>query len=178
MSFLCRSAEVANQRGLSLRARWTRSLSNGSESLPTARLAWSASPTQLLWEGLSRAVRAPSRLDREILFPPPSGVLILGGPNFVSEVAEVLELGYRAQLGSDAALSATVFHYDWVKLRSGQAPPAFVENMIQGSIYGIEPWATRQVSDRWRLSGGLTVLQHDLSLKPGSTDTVGPSALG
>ena len=150
----------------------------GVESLPTARLAWSLSPTQLLWTGVSRAVRAPSRLDREVILPPPLGFIIRGGPYFVSEVADVVELGYRAQLGDKLTLSATVFHYDWDKLRSGQPAPAFIENMIAGSLYGVESWVTWQASDRWRLSGGLSTLENDLAIKPGSRDPVGPSALG
>ncbi len=150
----------------------------GVESLPTVRVAWELSETQLLWTGLSRAVRAPSRLDRDVILPPPLGFVIRGGPNFVSEVANVIELGYRTQIGDKLTLSATAFHYDWDKLRSGQPPPAFVENMIAGNIYGVEGWATWQAADRWRLSAGLTTLQHDLGLKPGSTDPVGPSALG
>jgi iron complex outermembrane receptor protein len=150
----------------------------GVESLPTARLAWEMSSTQMLWTALSRAVRAPSRLDRDVILPPPLGFVIRGGPYFVSEVADVVELGYRAQLGSNLTLSATAFHYDWDKLRSGQPAPAFVENMIAGEMYGVEGWTTWQAADRWRLSAGLSTLQNDLAIKPGSPDPVGPSALG
>ncbi len=150
----------------------------GVESLPTARIAWTFAPNQLLWAGASQAVRAPSRLDRDVILPPPLGFIIRGGPYFVSEVADVLEIGYRTQLGSKLTLSATAFHYDWDKLRSGQPAPAFVENQIAGSIYGVESWATWQAAERWRLSGGFTTLQEDLAIKPGSTDPVGPSALG
>lgn len=150
----------------------------GSEYLPSVRLGWHASPTQFLWTGLSRAVRAPSRLDRDVLLPPPSGFLIAGGPDFESEVANVAELGYRAQFGDRLSLSATAFHYDWDKLRSGQPAPALVENMIEGSIYGFESWAAWQATDSWRLNAGVTTLEHDLAVKPGSDDPVGPSALG
>ena len=150
----------------------------GTESLPTARIAWQASSTQLVWAGLSRAVRAPSRLDRDVLLPPPSGFLILGGPNFVSEIADVVELGYRAQPRPNVTVSTTVFDYEWDKLRSGQLPPAFVQNMIEGSIYGIEAWGNWQASERWRFGAGLTALRQNLRVKPGSTDPQGPSALG
>jgi iron complex outermembrane receptor protein len=150
----------------------------GGEWLPTARLGWSASDTQFLWGGLSRAVRAPSRLDRDVLLPPPTGALIRGGPNFVSEVANVSELGYRARFGDAFTLSATAFHYDWDKLRSGQLPPAFIENRIEGKVYGGEAWATWQPSGRWRVSTGFLALEKDLVLESGSADPVGPSALG
>jgi iron complex outermembrane receptor protein len=169
---------LGDQLDLTLGIKFEENDYTGTETLPSVRLGWRASPAQFFWTGLSRAVRAPSRLDREVLFPPPTGFLILGGPNFVSEVADIAELGYRAQVGNQFSLSATAFHYRWDKLRSGQVPPAFVENMIDGNMYGLETWATWQPVDRWRLSAGLTRLTQDLALKPGSTDPVGPSALG
>jgi iron complex outermembrane receptor protein len=93
-------------------------------------------------------------------------------------VANIIEIGYRAQFNHNLALSATAFHYQWDKLRSGQPPPAFIENMIDGQLYGFESWASWQAGEDWRLSAGLAVLEHDLAIKPGSTDPVGPSALG
>jgi iron complex outermembrane receptor protein len=170
--------ELGEAVGLTLGIKLESNDYTGTESLPSARIAWTASPTQLVWAGLSRAVRAPSRLDRDVILPPPSGFVIRGGPYFVSEVAEVVEIGYRAELGGNFTLSTTAFHYDWDKLRSGQPAPAFIENMIEGEIYGIGGWATWKAGERWRMSGGFTTLEHDLGLKPGSTDPVGPRALG
>jgi iron complex outermembrane receptor protein len=170
--------ELGDRLELTLGVKLENNDYTGTESLPSARLAWNISETRLLWTGLSRAVRAPSRLDRDVILPPPSGFIIRGGPYFVSEVAEVVEVGYRARLGSRFTLSTTGFHYDWGKLRSGQPAPAFIENMIEGSIYGIEAWGTWEGTERWRMSAGLTTLREDLGVKPGSTDPVGPSALG
>jgi len=150
----------------------------GWEYLPSARLAWKPSGNQLVWGSVSRAVRAPARLDRELRFPP-NGLFINGGPNFVSEVANVIELGYRAQPTSTFTYSVTAFHHIYDKLRSGQpAPFANVENKMEGTANGIEAWATFQATRAWRLSGGFTTLHKHLRLKPGSTDPVGPSALG
>jgi iron complex outermembrane receptor protein len=152
----------------------------GTESLPSARLAWKLSARDLVWAAASRAVRAPARLDREIFIFPPSSPnrLVNGGPNFVSEMANVAELGYRAQPTRGLTYSVTAFYYDWDKLRSTQPPPAVIENMIEGAVYGLEAWAAWQAAPSWRLSGGLTTLHKDLRLKPGSTDPSGPRALG
>jgi iron complex outermembrane receptor protein len=151
----------------------------GTEKLPSLRLSWNLSPDQLLWGAVSRAVRAPARLDRDIRLPPNPPYIIAGGPDFVSEVATVYELGYRTQPLPSLSYSATAFMHDWDHLRSGQPPPnAQVQNMIEGKTYGVEAWATWQVMPSWRVSGGLTTLQKDLRLKAGSTDPVGPSALG
>jgi iron complex outermembrane receptor protein len=147
--------------------------------LPSARLAWKATSESLWWAAASRAVRAPARLDRDIVLPPRPPYIIAGGPDFVSEVANVYELGYRGQPLADLTLSVTGFYEVWDKLRSGQLPPnAMVQNMIDGNTSGIEAWGTWQAASWWRVSGGLTTLHKDLRLKPGSADPVGPSNLG
>jgi iron complex outermembrane recepter protein len=145
----------------------------GTESLPSARLAWRPTDKRLVWGAVSRAVRAPSRIDRDVFFPGTPPFLVVGGPNFQSEVAEVLELGYRAQPHAALSYSITVFRHDWDKLRSGTAIPVQLENRIEGDAYGVEAWAAWNVTDRWQISGGLNTLEKDLFLEPGSTDPVG-----
>ena len=151
----------------------------GAEFLPSARLAWKPRDDELVWGALSRAVRAPAPLDRDIRLPPAPPFIIAGGPGFVSEVAIVAELGWRAQLGDRFSCSATVFQNWWERLRSGQLPPdAHVQNMIAGTTNGFEAWGNWQVAAAWRLSAGVTLLREHLHVQAGSTDPTGPSALG
>jgi iron complex outermembrane receptor protein len=145
----------------------------GLEHLPSARLAWTPSENRLLWAAVSRAVRAPSRFDRDVVVPLLPG-FSLGGPNFQSEVAHVYELGYRAG-ARGLSWSATLFRHEWERLRSGTPPPLTIENMIEGPVYGLETWAAWQPASRWKLSGGLTTLRKKLRLEPGSTDPLGPN---
>jgi iron complex outermembrane receptor protein len=145
----------------------------GTESLPSARLAWQPSDRRLVWTAVSRAVRAPSRVDRDVFFPGTPPFLVVGGPNFQSEVANVVELGYRAQPHAALSYSATLFRHDWDKVRSGTAIPVQLENRIEGDVYGFEAWANWRVTERWELSGGLNTLEKDLVLEPGSTDPAG-----
>lgn len=164
---------------LTLGAKLERNAYTGTETLPSARLAWKLDPDRLLWASLSRAVRAPARLDRDIRLPPVPPFIIAGGPDFVSEVANVVELGWRAQPTAELTYSATLFSHRWDRLRSGQPPPnAMVQNMIEGATYGLEAWASWRAARAWTLSGGLTILREDLRIQAGSTDPVGPSALG
>jgi iron complex outermembrane receptor protein len=164
---------------LTLGTRLEHNSFTGTEVLPSARLAWKLEDEQLLWAAASRAVRAPARLDRDIVLPPNPPFIIAGGPDFVSEVANVYELGYRAQATRDFSFSATGYYEVWNRLRSGQTPPnAQVQNMIYGDTSGIEAWATWAVSNQWRLSGGVTTLHKNLRLKTGSTDPDGPKNLG
>ena len=151
----------------------------GTELLPSLRLAWKPDNEQLLWTALSRAVRAPSPLDRDIVLPPRPPYIIDGGPGFQSEVAYVAEVGWRAQPTASLSYSATVFQNWWEHLRSGQPPPeAHVQNMIDGTTAGLEAWASWQAAPNWRLSAGYDLLREHLHVQAGSTDPVGPSALG
>jgi len=142
----------------------------GWEYLPNARLAWKPAGEHLVWAAVSRAVRAPARFDRDVIRPLGG---VFGGPNFVAEVATVLQVGYRARPASVVTWSATVFRHDWDRLRSATALPVFFENRIEGPVYGLEAWASWQPLRAWRLGAGLTTLGKDLRLEPGSTDPLG-----
>jgi iron complex outermembrane receptor protein len=146
----------------------------GVEYLPSVRLAWKPSESQLVWGDVSRAVRAPARFDRDVYDPLVPGNT-LGGPNFQAEVANVFELGYRGRPTRSLTCSGTAFLDKWDKLRSGTARPLILENKIEGPVYGVEAWAAWQTTRIWRLSGGLTTFRKHLRLKPGSTDPDGPS---
>ncbi len=145
----------------------------GVEYLPSLRLAWKILPDFLLWSAASRAVRAPSRIDRELFLPTTSPFLIAGGPNFESEVADVVQLGLRGHVSRKMTYSATVFWHEWKKLRSGSSPVAVLQNDIRGSTYGLEAWGTWEAAPGWRLSAGLMTLRKRLKLERGSTDPEG-----
>ncbi|HVZ45415.1 MAG TPA: TonB-dependent receptor [Ramlibacter sp.] len=169
---------LGDRWAVTLGSKLERNVYTGWEFLPNARLAWTPSPTRMAWASLSRAVRAPARLDREFFFPGAPPFFINGGPNFQSEVAKVAEIGWREQPTPHLSYSVTLFYDQYEKLRSGQPPPAVVQNMIEGHTSGVEAWGLWQVRDNWRLSAGFNQLHKSLHLLPGSTDPTGPSALG
>jgi iron complex outermembrane recepter protein len=151
------------------------------ETLPNVRLAWKPDDEQLYWAAVSRAVRSPARLDREIHAPPAEPFFIRGGPDFVSEVADVFELGYRASPSERTSFSITAWQHRYDRLRSGQLVPGvglFIANYIEGDVSGVTAWGSWQAAPRWRLSAGGMILDKDLRLKPGSTDPIGPQNLG
>lgn len=153
---------------------------SGVDRLPTIRLAWKLSDNDLLWAAWSRAARAPARADRDFNFSlyVPNVIkipFIRGGPNFQSEIARDIEVGYRAQPSTNFSYSITAFYTDYDNLRSGQPPPAFVQNMMNATTMGIESWANWQLMQSWRLSGGFTVMKERFTFDPGSTDPDGPT---
>jgi iron complex outermembrane receptor protein len=152
----------------------------GTEWLPNLRLTWHMSSDSIVWGALSRAVRAPSRIDREVFVPGQAPFVLTGANRFDSEVANVAELGYRAQLSAGSYVSATLFHHDYDKLRSVglvNGTPAFL-NDIEGKVSGIEAWGSYRFLPNWRLSGGFIVQDVDLKVKPGKVDLGGMPSLG
>ena len=173
---------LASHLRLTLGARLERNDYTGTEFLPNARLAWKATPDHLFWTAVSRAVRAPSRLDRDAYVPSVPPYLLNGGDPARSEVAKVYALGYRGQPTPRLSWSATVFHSDYDHLRTQEIDPSytylFFGSLMEGQANGIEWWGTFQAAENWRLSSGFTALDEHFRLKPGSNDAAGPGTEG
>jgi iron complex outermembrane receptor protein len=142
---------------------------------PSGRLQWQVADDQMLWTAVSRAVRTPSRIDRDIHEPDSSTPILTGYSGFRSETMIAYELGYRARLGSKASASLSTFYNDYAHVRSltftpGTIVPLFFANDIVGDTYGAELSADIQVSERWRLHGGYDLLQENIRVKPGGID--------
>ena len=169
-------SNVFVQDEIALGARWSATAGlkfehnsyTGVEPLPNLRLAWRLSDTQLLWGSAARAVRAPSRIDRDLYVPASPIVVggtpqfvIAGGPGFDSEIADVFELGYRGQPAPAVSYSVTAFHADYDRLRTAESNPGGLPGTVQlgngaqARSRGVEMWGAWQVLPDWRLSGGL-----------------------
>src|SRR6202008_324400 len=100
----------------------------------------------MIWAAASRAVRAASRLDRdlyEILGP----LVVIRGGDFQPEKLTAYKLGYRAQTPTDTSVSVSTFYNVYDDLRTaeyspgGQLPVMFA-NLMEGETYGAEVWGT------------------------------------
>ena len=151
----------------------------GVEVQPSGRLAWTLAKRQTLWGSISRAVRTPSRIDRDFFVPVAPGsasFFVAGGPDFISEVVRAYELGYRSEPRERLSLTVATFYnaYDHIRSLEQLAPPArfplVFENGQTGNAYGAEFTAEYRVSDWWRLRSGYTALRLHIRPEPGSTD--------
>ncbi|MEA2342995.1 MAG: iron complex outerrane recepter protein [Thermoanaerobaculia bacterium] len=146
----------------------------GNEFLPSMRLAWNVAADHILWTSASRTVRAPSRLDRDTFVPGQAPFLLTGGPDVVSEIANVYEVGYRGQPASSLTLSVTGFHSLYDRLRTQEIAASrtslFFGNGMKGTTSGVEAWASYQATPHWRLSAGFNGMTEHLQLKAGSND--------
>jgi len=152
----------------------------GFEVEPSARIQWNVTDKQMLWGAISRAVRTPSRFDRDLFEPSPSYGTFLGTSNstFESETVIAYELGYRAELGKKVSGSLSAFYNDYDHLRSLSFTPVtvlpvFHANNLQGDNYGFELSADYQILDWWRLHGGYDLLEETIWIKHGQVDVNG-----
>ncbi len=147
------------------------------EPLPNLRLSWKVDDRNFIWAAVSRAVRAPSRLDRD--FTETYGPLVyLTGGRFVSEKLVAYEVGYRAQPAPSLSVSIAAYYNTYDDLRSFELTPVtllpiVIENKMEGETYGVEVSAAYQVFAWWRLSGGANWEHEDLRYKPGSAPPPG-----
>jgi iron complex outermembrane receptor protein len=151
----------------------------GVQVMPSARLAWKATDTLLLWTAVSRAVRSPTPVDVNLReFAGPIDVLN-GSRGFRPETLTAYEIGTRMQVSPRASFSVSAFYNVYDDLRSinpNTTPggPLFeFGNLMAGKVYGFEAWGTYQVTDWWRLSAGFNLQHEDLQFLPGSTQIAG-----
>ena len=152
---------------------------SGLEVLPNLRLAWQLDDDALVWAAVSRAVRTPARIDRDLQFPP----VLATSPGFESEKLTAIEAGYRGQPTASTSVSVAVFYNFYDDLRTtelapGGALPIRLMNGLKGRNWGIEAWATQQVLSWWRVQLGISTLGRDFSAEPGHVDLTGGESAG
>ena len=152
---------------------------SGLQILPNARVAWRPGEATLLWGAISRAVRTPSRIDRDLQFPP----ILATSPGFTTEKVTAFELGYRGQPTSSTSVSVTLFYNLYDDLRTteysvGKMLPVRLLNGLEGQNWGVEAWATQQLLPWWRVQLGVSTLGRKFSVKPGRTDLTNGEAAG
>jgi iron complex outermembrane receptor protein len=149
----------------------------GIEVQPSVRMAMRLMTNNTLWAAISRAVRTPSRIDRDYFSPvtpqPPEIASVTGGPGFISEKAFAYELGYRLQPNSNSSFSVATFYNVYKDVYSLETLPGTrtlqTFNGSEGTSWGTELSGTYQILDKWRIRGGYTYLDVKLQAKPGHT---------
>ncbi len=148
----------------------------GFEVEPSVRLLWQASATQAVWSAVSRAVRTPSRVDRDLFqAAPPYLALLQGRSDFTSESLMAYELGYRAKLGPALTMSLSSFYNVYSDVRSTSITPLtvlpfFFANNLEGHSYGAELTGDLQLTQNWSLHLGYNLMKSMLHVKAGEID--------
>jgi iron complex outermembrane recepter protein len=158
------------------------------EVQPSVRVAWDPSPGRTLWGAVSRAVRVPTRLERDIAIDvtDPEGnpvVRLLGNDAFKSETLWAYEIGHRWQMASSVFIDVAAFHnrYDGLASLEVELEAPFVDpasgrtvipirnhNLTDGRAQGAEILGTVSLREEWRVTASYAYL--DLSLDPHGQD--------
>jgi iron complex outermembrane receptor protein len=148
----------------------------GLEVEPNMRFQWKPGSSRSVWGAVSRAVRTPSRIDRDLRqAAPPNLPLLYGNPDFKSEKLVAYELGYRAQETGSLSTSLSAFYNVYSDVRSTSITPVtilpfYFSNNLEGHTYGFEFMADLQVTANWSLHATYNYLEERLRVKPGEFD--------
>jgi iron complex outermembrane receptor protein len=164
------------------------------EYQPSLRLLYTPKASQSAWVAVSRAVRTPNRVDRDVVFDPGSqtvqglrvSLINLGSKSMRSEVAKTAEAGYRFQSGQRWSVDTSVFWSQYSRLRTVDYTPQpellfsatglslripmLMANSGAGRSRGGETWATVQLRRGWRVIPSYSYLRDDRWLPAPSAD--------
>jgi iron complex outermembrane receptor protein len=146
----------------------------GVEPMPSARLSWKVTDNVLLWSAVSRAVRAPTPVDRDIREFLGTTDFLNGSAHFLPEVLTAYEVGTRIQATPRVSFSISTFYNVYDDLRTIEpAPGTFLPlswgNKMGGLIYGVEVWGSYRIADWWQLTAGFNIQHEHLRFDPSSS---------
>jgi iron complex outermembrane receptor protein len=168
-----------------LGARLEHNSYTGLEPQPNARLMWTPTAHQAAWAAVSRAVRTPSRAEKDSTLDlqvipgggasPPVLLRSVSTPvaDLKAERVTALEFGYRHRFDAQLSLDVAVFHNRYDQLRGGQLSgqylamvpfPHVVQEItmsyaLKGRTSGLELVADWHAAPWLRLQGGYGLLQ-------------------
>jgi iron complex outermembrane receptor protein len=159
---------------------------SGFEVQPSGRVAWDLSSRRMVWGAVSRAVRVPTRFERDVAIdvtdPAANPVArLLGNPAFASEKLVAYEVGHRWQMPRSVFIDVAAFHNRYTGLASLEIESPFLDpalsrtvvpirnrNLNDGRAQGGEVLATVSPYQQWRVTASYAYL--DLSIDVGGRD--------
>jgi iron complex outermembrane receptor protein len=166
----------------------------GFEFMPSIRLAWAPNARHMVWLAVSRALRAPSRNDTNLVLnignigttASPELLRLYGNPQYQDERLIAYEAGYRTAFGNHLSIDLAAYFNDYDNLQTTEPAAPFAEatplpahevlplvykNLMNGEVHGLEIAANVKVTDRWTLSPGYAFEQIHMHTDPASADT-------
>lgn len=152
---------------------------SGVEVQPSVRAAWQVAPKHTLWAAVARAVRVPTRIERDIAVDVsnPAGnplFRLVGNKDFDAEELLAYELGYRWQVLADLFVDTAAFYNSYAKLATLELGTPFAEpsgrivvpvmnqNAMDGSGRGLEALVTYVPLATLRLTASYAYIDIDV----------------
>jgi iron complex outermembrane recepter protein len=164
---------LGDRLALTVGSKFEHNIYTGIELQPSVRLLWRVNPTRSVWGAVTRSVRTPSRVERDIratsltnlVAPLPIFLQVTGNPGFDAERHVGYEVGYRTLLRPTLYVDTAFFHNRHDGLASVGAAVPTVEllprphgrirvpfvNGIDGTSSGFE------ITPEWRPAAALQV---------------------
>ena len=162
---------------VTLGTRGERMTFSGFDLQPAVRAAYSPRADTLVWGAVSRAVRTPTRFDRELRIRVGDAVVLRGDDGFQPEQLTAYESGVRLFARASVSLEASVFYNEYDDLRSQEATPLItLANLYDGHTTGVELAGNLQPHPRWLVHAGYTGQRVSLKPLPESRDTTNARA--
>jgi iron complex outermembrane receptor protein len=172
---------------LTLGSKLERNDYSSFEFQPSGRLRLTLGPRHGLWAAVTRAVRTPTRFDRDLILDvaivPGSPVFarFLGDPGFETERSFVFEGGYRARLSPRVSLEMAGFHNRYPNLVSYELGDSFAEpgrvvfplraaNGALGRVSGAEVNLDVQPRTHWLVRASYAYLNMQIGPQLSSND--------
>jgi iron complex outermembrane receptor protein len=189
-AFVQDEIRLANSARLTIGSKLEHNDYTGFEYEPGAQFVWTPTGRQTIWLSASRAIRQPSRqntdLEYDVAVIPLQGGLsgvetLIGNADTQSEKLLDYEAGYRSQVTKRLSLDVTLFRSYYRQLQTlapGAAFPAdtsgvpylviplYEGNGARATTYGGEVFATWNVTSRWRLSPGYSLVHMTILSNP------------
>ena len=192
---------ITNSVSLTLGTKVEHNNYTGVEFEPSGQLVWTPVKDHTIWASAARAIRQPNvldsglQVDAAILRIPgvPFGLLrILGNPEKKTQKLNDFEAGYRTRMNKRLSLDLAAFlsFYDDLTSAEAKTPyfttapapgylviPLVLENLAGAHNYGGELFLNWNVTNRWRISPGYSLLHMSMTRDPASNDsTIGQTA--
>ncbi len=191
---------IENRLRLTVGSKFEVNEFTGFEAQPNIRLLWTPHEKHTAWAAVSRAVKMPDRWtdDGRVnygVYPgqPLALVSLVGNKDFVSEELLAYEAGYRVRPSKQLSLDVATFFNVYDNLETYEPTTVFYEttystghyvfpyevsNKMEGVTYGVELSADWKALHWLRLRPSYTLLEMQLKLKEGSTNTFSEDAEG
>jgi iron complex outermembrane recepter protein len=151
----------------------------GWQAMPSVRLAVTPDPRHTWWASISRAVRAPSQVERDsritfagtppTAFAPATLTQIVANESFHQEAVVAYEAGWRWKPAAQFSCDVSAYFNDYSALRDLRPVtlldrlPALVVtelrlvNATRARGYGLEVTSEVRPNDRWRMTANYTI---------------------
>lgn len=161
---------------LTLGAKGEHNSFSGFEIAPTARGAYTPTSRTTWWAAVSRAVRAPVRIDQDLLIDLGGTLFFDASDEFRAETVQAWELGWRQRIGDLMTIDIAGFHNRYDHLRTTEPVgedlfPQTFKNNLRARSTGVEITALYQPFTRLFFKTSYRYLDLNFLEQPNTRDT-------